>query len=254
MSNNPEVRMDLDEAVAEVLNMLTGLDLTYDPELDRYRSITRALNRALRANALDAEWSWYASTQSIGTTSCGEAILPLPSSLRPRIINDDAVRLIDCDGHVCRWAYFLPRDALHKYAGKIGLWCSAERQALVFNRPFIEGEQDLDVQVPVMREPIMFRLPGIGTEVPDHIREQPIDFAYPDVVITRAAYFYAQTDPVMQPRVQTLEQSYKTLMYQLIERDTQSTDSPYINEYILPLVNGLVGEDTTHHHPHSNYN
>jgi len=39
MSN--EVRLTLDEAVAEVLGLLTGLDLTYEPELDRYRAITR---------------------------------------------------------------------------------------------------------------------------------------------------------------------------------------------------------------------
>ena len=267
MSNNPEVRLSLEDAVAEVLGLLTGLDLTYEPELDRYRSITRALNRALRANALENEWSWYASTASLGTISCGDTTTHLPASLRPRIINDDAVRLVgggcgsngcpdSCgcnDGRVVKWAYFLPRDALHKYAGKHGLWCSVERQTIVFNRPFTPAEEGLDIQVPVMREPIMFRLPEIGESVPQHIRDQPVDFAYPDLIVSRASYFYAQTDPVMQPRVQTLEADYKTLMYQLIERDTSHTDTPYINEYILPLENGLRNQDTTHWHPHSNF-
>ena len=267
MSSNPEVRMTLDEAVAEVLSTLTGLDLTYDPELDRYRSITRALNRALRANALENEWAWYASTASLGTIGCGDTVVHLPPSLRPRIIDDDAVRLVgggcgsggcpdSCgceDGVVVRWAYFLPRDALHKYTGKQGLWCSEERQSIVFNRPFTAAEEGLDIQVPVMREPVMFRLPEIGADVPDRIRDQPVDFAYPDLVINRAAYFYAQTDPVMQPRVQTLEANYKTLMYQLIERDTRHTDSPYLNDYLLPLENGLRPVEPHHHHPHSNF-
>lgn len=52
---NAEVQMTLDEAVAEVLGQLTGLDLEYDPRLDRYRAITRQLNRATRANALEHE-------------------------------------------------------------------------------------------------------------------------------------------------------------------------------------------------------
>jgi len=269
MSNNAELRMPLEDAVAEVLSLLTGLELTYDPELERFRTITRALNRALRANALDSEWSWYSSTTSIGSAGCGESVMSLPTSLRPRIINDDAVRLVgdscgvdgcgsgSCgcdDGRVVRWAYFLPRDALHKYSGKVGLWCSVERQSIIFNRPFTEAEEGLDIQVPVMREPTMFRLPEIGAEVPEHIRNQPVDFSYPDLIISRAAYFYAQTDPVMQPRVQTLETSYKNLMYQLIERDTSHTDTPYINDYLLPLENGLRSQDTTHHHPHSNFN
>lgn len=260
MSNNPDVRLTLDDAVAEVLGQLTGLDLSYYPEQDRYRSITRALNRALRANALDNEWSWYASTTSIGSAGCGEVTVPLPASLRPRLIDDDAVRLVssecDKDGQpiIVRWAYFLPRDALHKYAAKAGLWCAAERQSILFNRPFTHAEEGLDIQIPVMREPIMFRLPdNKEVEVPVHIREQPVDFAYPDLIIGRAAYFYAQTDPVMQPRVPTLEANYKTLMYQLIERDTRHTDSPYINEFLLPLDNGLRHQDTHHHHPHANF-
>ena len=249
-----EVQMTLDEAVDEVLGMLTGLDLTYDPELDRYRAITRQLNRALRGNALENEWSWYADVKDVGTTGAGQNRLLLPASVRPRIINDDAVRLIDDEGTVVKWAYFLPRDALHKYQSRPGLWCSVERQALVFSRVFRDDEDGLLIQVPVMREPKMFRLPDAGTTVPDSIREQLIDFAYPDVIIARAAFYYAQADPVMQPRVPTLEDGYKNLMYQLIERDTQYTDSPYINETLVPVQNGLRETDTSSHlHPHANH-
>ena len=104
-----------------------------------------------------------------------------------------------------------------------------------------------------MREPLMLRLPDIGEEVDEDTRNQPLDFAWPDLVIARAAYFYAQTDPVMQPRVQTLENDYKTLMYQLIERDVRHTDTPYTNEYILPLENGLVAETNITRTPKSNF-
>lgn len=244
---NSEVLMTLDDAVAEVLGMLTGLDLTYEPELDRYRSITRQLNRALRANALENEWTYYASTAAVGTASEGESQVLLPSSMRPRIINDDAVRLLDGD-RVVTWAYFLPLDALHKYRDQpglwgtlqSGLWCSIERQTLLFSRPFLAGENGLEIHVPVMREPRMVRLPDAGVTVPDAIRNQPLDFEFPDVVIARAAFYYAQTDPVMQPRVPTLEDGYKTLMYQLVERDTRHTDSPYVNPTVVPVQAGLV--------------
>jgi hypothetical protein len=251
---NPDVRLTLDDAVAEVLGQLTGLDLTYEPELDRYRSITRQLNRALRSNALENEWSYYASTVSAGCARSGATQVWLSPTVRPRIINDDAVRLVDGDGLVVRWAYFLPRDALHKYQdGQHGdLRVSVTKQTLDFSRPFRETEDGLDIQVPVMREPKMFRLPGTGTAVPAAIRKQLIDFDYPDVIIARAAYYYAQTDPVMQPRVQTLEAVYKDLMYNLIERDTRNTDSPYINETIVPVQNGLVPDMFQHWHPHAN--
>ena len=253
--SNPEVQMSLDEAVAEVLGMLTGLDLTYDPELDRYRAITRQLNRALRSIALENEWSWYASVADVGVASAGQNRLLIHATMRPRIINDDAVRLLDDEGTIVKWAYFLPRDALHKYQSRPGLWCSAERQALVFSRGFRDDEDGLLIQVPVMREPRMFRLPDAGEAVPVGIREQLVDFAYPDLVIARAAFYYAQSDPVMQPRVPTLEDGYKTLMYALIERDTQYTDSPYINETIIPVQSDLFGgEDVVRHlHPHANF-
>ena len=238
-SMNPEVELTLDDAVGEVLGLLTGLDLTYAPELDRYRAITRQLNRALRSNALENEWSYYSAVLSVGTVNEGEREMALPTSQRPRIINDDAVRLVDADGHVVRWAYFLPRDALHKYGHRDGLWCAVTRKSLQFSRPFTEEEAGLEVQLPVMREPKQFRLPEPGRAVPRAVRKQALDFPYPDVIVARAAFYYAQTDPVMQPRVPTLEEGYKDLMYQLIERDTSHTDTPYSNTFSLPISSGL---------------
>ena len=257
---NPEITLTLDEAVGEVLGILTGLDLTYDPTYDRYRAITRQLNRALRANALEHEWSWYASTTSVGTAACGEWLVWVPSTVRPRITGDDAVRLVDSDGVIRAWAYFLPRDAIHKYGSRQGLWCAVTKQTLQFSRPFEAGEQGLDIQVPVMREPTMFRLPPHPedpeaplSEVPDEVRQQPIDFWYPDVIISRAAYYVAMTDPVIQPRAQTLEAEYKDIMYQIIERDDRNTDSPYINDFDLGISGSINGDSFHHPHPHSGF-
>lgn len=260
MSINSELTLTLDDAVAEVLGLLTGLDLSYAPELDRYRAVTRALNRALRANALEQEWGYYATVESAGTAYAGQRELMLRPSVRPRIINDDAVRLVNDAGQPLQWAYFLPRDALHKYNGRTGLWAAITRNTLTFSRPLNRAESGLDIQLPVMREPKMFRLPEQHedhdeplTDVPDEIREQPIDFQYPDLIVLRAAYYYAQTDPVMQPRVQTLEGQFKDMQYQIMERDSRMTDSPYQNEFFVPVENGLhgggpIGLST---HPHS---
>ena len=52
---NANVDLTLDEAVGEVLGLLTGMELAYDPQFDRYRTVTRFLNRALRQNALEHE-------------------------------------------------------------------------------------------------------------------------------------------------------------------------------------------------------
>ena len=43
-------------------------------------------------------------------------------------------------------------------------------------------------------------------------------------------------------RSQTLEEGYKNLMYQIIERDTNHTDTPYQNTFSLPIESGLVNE------------
>lgn len=258
---NPELTFTLDDAVGEVLGLLTGLDLTYDPQYDRYRVIARCLNRALRSNALEHDWSYYASTVSLGPAVEGETTLTIPNTYRPRIINDDAVRLVDEDNVVRVWAYFLPRDALHKYGHRGGsLWAAHLRSMLMFSRPFYSHEAGWDVQLPVMREPEMFDLPDIPEDpnepmepMPQETRDQLLDFPWPDVVTLRAAYLYAQTDPVMQPRVQTLEAQYKDIMYQMIERDDQFTDSPYLNDFMVPVMNSVRGNPgyVSHGHPHA---
>lgn len=256
MVQNPQLQMSLDTAVAEVLGLLSGLDLQYKPEEDRYQAITRAINRAQRAVALEHEWSWFADTASVGPAVYGEREVVLASSLRPRIINDDAVRLCNDEGEPVFWAYFLPRDALHKYIGHADLHCSVLRDRLSFSRNFSRVEDGLDIQVPVMREPLNFVLPQQPEDpnaalipVPDATRNQLIDFWYPDMVVAKAATFYAMTDPIMQPRVQTLEAQYKDLLYQVIERDDRFTDSPEQNTWLLPVESSLRGDRTFHRHP-----
>lgn len=256
---NPEVVMTLDECVAEVLGLLTGLELNYEPEQDRYRNVTRQINRGLRANALEREWAYYASRETLGTAVPGMQDVTLRASLRPRIIGDDSVTLCRPDGTPVVWAYFLPRDAIEKYPSRRGLWCSVSRQSIHFSRPLSQHEAGLEIRLPVMREPRMFRLPPQPEDpnaelvpVPKEIREQELDFDYPDVVLMRAAFFYAQTDPVMQPRVQTLEAEYKNFYYALNERDDRNTDSPFQNEYAVPIQGSI--NDTSYqdyHHPHA---
>lgn len=255
---NPETLLTLDDAVDEVLGLLTGLELSYSPDLDRYRTIARMLNRALRANALEQEWGWYADTELAGTTYEGQTDIELRTTRRPRMTSDDAVRLVRDDGHPVVWAYFLPRDAIHKYQDYPGLWCAVTRQTIRLSRPIRLAEVGLDIEVPVMREPTMFRIPAIPenpntalTALSSDIRNQPVDFPYPDLITLRAAFLYAQTDPVMQPRVQTLEAQYKDLMYQVMERDERNTDTPYMNEFTLPVVSGLSEVRHPWHHPHS---
>jgi hypothetical protein len=256
---NPDLTLTLDDAVGEVLSLLTGLDLSYRPETSRYITIAKQLNRALRSNALEHEWSYYSTIQSAGVAVENDSTIWLPGDLRPRVVGDDAVRLVDleCD-RVVEWAYVLPRDALHKYWARMGLWCSVTRNAITFSRPFDCYEAGLDIQVPAMREPLMFQLPppmvdedDPPTAVTPEMRAQPIDFAYPDVVILRAAWYISLTDPVMQPRAQTFEAQYKDLMYQIIERDDRNTDSPYLNDFFVPIQNSVMGDTLAHPHPHS---
>lgn len=249
---NREVQLTLQEAVAEVLQTLTGMELEYNPSLERFRSVTRALNRAMRAVALEAEWGYYASNETVGTTVAGSTKVEVPTKYRPRMVDDDAVRLVGEGEWIRGWAYFLPRDALHKYRGRNGLWVSATRNTLEFSRPFTYGEAGLSIVAPVMREPLMFRLPKEGQEPSRQILNQPIDFDYPDLVVAKAAEMIASTDPLMQPRVQTLESNYKNLMYALVERDKRFTDSPYLNDFALPMEGSLYpSRGLVHPHPHS---
>jgi hypothetical protein len=168
------------------------------------------------------------------------------------------VRLVDDDGNVVEWAYFLPRDALHKYAYRQGLWAAVTNNRLTFSRDLWTGEDGLDIQVPVMREPRQFRLPIQPLDpnedripVPEETRLQLVDFWYPDLIVLRAATYYAMTDPIMQPRVQTLEAQTKDLMYQIIERDDRNTDSPYENHFFVPVQNGLRDGAVSPFHPHA---
>lgn len=258
---NSEVMLTLDDGVAEVLNILTGLDLQYDPRFDRYYAITRALNRALRANALEHEWSYYHSMFEAGPVVAGEQTMLLSSNVRARIIMDDAIQLCDPEsGRPVLWALWIQRDATHKYAWSAELRASVTRNTISFNRPFSLEEAGLLLKLPVMREPFMFRLPAQPddayqslVDVPVEIREQPLDFDYPDIICQRAAYYVAQTDPVMQPRAQTLEANFKDLMYQLIERDDRNTDSPVQNPWTLGISGSLDGEPgkRSHGHPHA---
>jgi hypothetical protein len=160
---NADVQMTLDEAVQEVLGLLFGLDLAYDPEFDRYRTIARTLNRALRANALEHEWSYYSSVETVGTVTPGVTDVALRSSVRLRSVGDDSVRFVKPGtDEVVEWAYILPRDALHKYNGRYaGIWCSVTRNRLTFSRPLGAGLAGLEIQVPVMREPKMFEIPRV---------------------------------------------------------------------------------------------
>ena len=245
--------MTLNTGVLEVLAQLTGVNLEYEANSDRYQVVARSINRALRAVALEKEWSYFASTEDVGTVVAGITGVEISTSLRPRIIRDDAVRLVNDDGVTIEWAYFLPRDALHKYQSQKGLWVSAVRNTLQFSRPMLSAEEGLHIIVPCMREPKMFDLPDPGADFDDRVKNQPIDFDYPDLVLAKAAQYVAEFDPVMQPRAQTLEAHYKDLMYQLIERDDGNTDSPYMNDFAVPIIGELGGSAgrLAHFHPHA---
>ena len=252
--SNPNVQLTLEDAVMEVLQGLTGLEVTYQPTQERFQAITRVINRALRAVALEAEWSFYASTEDLGVMQEGQRAVEMNSTIRPRIINDDAVRLVDNEGVVHVWGYFLPREALHKYGSRRGFWVSVTRSSLQFSRPILGEEAGLRMEVSVMREPKMFRLPTAGRDIPRSVLTQAVDFDYPDLIVAKAMQLYAETDPVMQPRAQTLEARYKDLMYQLIERDERATDTPYTNDFFVPIIGGLnegYPHPAYHGHPHA---
>lgn len=252
-SISSELTMSLEDAVGEVLTLLTGQALVYDSQFDRFRVITQHLNRALRNNALEKEWSYYSELLDLGSIYKGDQRFQIAADYRFRIINDDAARIVDDNGVPQAWAYFLPRDALHKYANRKGLWCSTTRTLLTFSRPLPAEYEEMHVELPVMREPRMFRLPAEPEDAVDlDVLEQQIDFDVPDVITARAAWLYAQTDPVMQPRVQTLEDGYKSLMYQAIERDDAMTESPYLNEFIVPVQGTIYGESTQRPWPVAN--
>lgn len=257
---NPEIEMTLDEAVQSVLVLLTGLDVTQVPEFDRYYVVTNSLNRALRANSLEVEWSYYSGVENVGRLRAGDRGFTLSRSLRPRLQGDDACRLVDRNGDARGWAYALPRESLHKYSGRNGLWFSVTRREVSFSRAIRSDEAGLELELPVMRAPIAFRLPKRGPDprdtvpkVPAEIREQIVDFDWPDLIVMRAAMYFAMSNALYQPRVQMLEDQHKDMMYQLKERDESHTDSPFQNEFILPMQSDIYGGQTSvgHMHPHA---
>jgi len=262
MADNPDVLLTLKEGVQEVLNILTGLDLEYDPTLDRFRSITSCINRSLRTNALDHEWSYYSSLENIGLAVSGTRNAYLRGSVRPRLIGGDSIQL-KADDRTVLWAYSMVRDENAKYEWRDGLWYTVVGSEIQFSRPFNLAEDGLDIWVPVMREPRRINLTiippaeddpeGVATIDPLEL-EQKIDFDYPDIIIMRAAWEYAQSDPLYQPRVQTLEQRVKNMMYNLVERDDSHTDAPFLNEWSLPIqssVNGGSSPTVIGTHPHA---
>lgn len=259
MSQNAELSMTLEDAVAEVLTLLIGSDVRFMPEMDRFQTITRFLNMGMRSAALDHEWKYFYSHATVGHAHEGTQALLLRSSLRPRMMDDDAVVLVKPGtSDIVKWAYFQNATALHKYRHMDGLWCSVHNRVLQFSRPFTKSEEGLEIQMPSMREPVMFRLPEQPTDpaeevvtVPRDVLEQQIDFDYPDYIIRKAAWLYAQTDPVLQPRVQTLEAQWKDLMYALTERDTRSTDTPYQNPWNIGIDGGIYSSGPSSTHPHA---
>ena len=253
MAVNQDLNYTLDEAVREILLNLTGLGLQYNAASDRYHVLAHTLNRALRAVARENEWSYYFEDSDLGLAVAGERTMELTTRQRLRIEGDDALRLETADGQPVQWIAILPRDALFKYSNRRGLWVSPTRTTLYFSRPFTEAEDGLYVRGPIMREPRMLQLPEPGAEISPSIRSQPLDFDNPDLVIAKAMVMYAQTDPIMQPRVPTLEESYTDIKYALIARDSQFTDTPYRNEWSLGIKSELGGQAglLSHVHPHA---
>ena len=257
---NPDVAYTLEEAVDEILSVLTGLDLDYEPNQSTFRQVVRCLNRAQRLIALEHEWSYYSDVEQLGYANKGEQDVPIRANIRPRIIADDAVRFKDAEGVTRVWAYFLPRDALHKYIGKADLRASVTRSNITFSRPLNDYENGMMIEVPVMREPrkLAFpelpKTPGVPIpSVPDAILKQLIDFDYPDLVIARAIAIFAASDPVLQPRMMALESEWKSIMYALQERDDRATDAPFQNDFTLEIDNDIYPNVPrfVHSHPHA---
>ena len=98
MALNRDVQLTLEDAVEEVLGLLTGLDISYMPEQDRFRTVTRALNRALRSVALEHDWSYYSGDEEVSQCVPGVQEVEIPANLRPRVSLDDAVRLVTDGG------------------------------------------------------------------------------------------------------------------------------------------------------------
>ena len=243
------VSMSLKDAVNEVHNILTGLDLTYEDRYDVFHATVRQINRSLRSVALEDEWAWYTEDADLGTTTEGQTEVDLMASYRPRVQQDDAVRLVNSDGHVVVWAYYLPRDSLNKYLYKPELRVAFVRNQIVFSRPIQLYESGLQIIVPAMREPRQTKIPDPGQRMTDAELNRALDFEYPDMIIAHAAWQISMSNPVYQPRAQTLEEGFKEYKYSLTERNTNHSDSPLRNNFVPSYGDPYL--TTPHRHPHS---
>lgn len=243
------ITMSLREAVNEVHNILTGLDLVYEDRFDIFHATVRQLNRSLRTVALEDEWAWYTEDVDGGTTTVGQTTVELDAAYRPRITQDDAVRLVNSDGLVVRWAYYLPRESLGKYLYRPELRVASTRNQLLFNRPLQQAEAGLGVVIPAMREPRQTRLPESGNRLSDAELSRALDCEHPDLVVAHAAWQISMSNPLYQPRAQTLEGAYSDLKYALMERNTNHSDSPLRNNFTPSYGDPYLG--MSHNHPHS---
>lgn len=244
------VSISLREAVAEVHNILTGLDLSYDDRYDIFHACVRQLNRSLRTVALEEDWGWYADDLLLGVVSEGDQTFSVPPNVRLRVRQDDAIRLVDpATKKTVRWAYFLPRDSLSKYWAAPELRAAFVRNNVVLSRPLLAREEGLEVWATVMREPRQTTIPDSGTKIPDADLSRPLDFENPDMVIAHAAWQMSLSNPLYQPRAQTLEDVYNNFKYALTERDSDHSDSPMQNSFTPSYGDPFIAMH--HPHPHS---
>ena len=243
------VQLSLQESVNEIHNILTGLDLTYEDRYDIFHATVRQVNRSLRQVALEDEWAWYVEEVDAGTTTVDMTEVELNSAYRPRVQQDDAVRLVNANGITVSWAYYLPRDSLNKQMHRPELRVAFTKNVIKFSRPLQLFESGLSIIVPAMREPKQTRLPEAGARLTPAELSRAIDAEYPDLIVAHAAWKMAMSNPLYQPRAQTLEEEFNDLKYALTERNTNHSDSPMRNNFVPSYGDPYLA--TPHVHPHS---
>lgn len=243
------VQLSLREAVNEVHNILTGLDLEYEDRMDIFHATVRQINRSLRQVALEDEWAWYVEEVDAGTTTEGMTQVELSSSYRPRVQQDDAVRLTNSEGITVEWAYYLPRDSLSKYLYRRELRVAFTKNVILFSRPLQKFESGLSVIVPAMREPKQTKIPDAGQQLSAADLVRAIDAEYPDMIVAHAAWKLSMSNPLYQPRAQTLEEEFNDLKYALTERNSNHSDSPLRNTFTPSYGDPYLA--IPHGHPHS---
>lgn len=244
------VALSLQEAVAEVHNILTGLDLEYDDRYEIFHATVRQINRSLRQVALLEDWGWYSELVLSGVTHEGQTVIELDALYRPRINQGDCVQLVDPNtGLTWHWAYYLPRDSLSRHTHRSELRVAFVRNTLMFSRPIQRFESGYEILVPAMREPQQTTIPESGKQLSDAELNRPIDFEFPDLVVAHAAWQISLSNPVYQPRAQTLEAAYDDVRYALSERDSNHSDSPLRNDFTPSYGDPYLR--VPHRHPHS---